>query len=818
MTGCHRSCEMSSDLSSTIEGDLSIGWKVASLSPGIASVRYRALVPLLSLEDSGYRCHLYSKTWHVNLDELDALVIVKSFSADDLLLMHQAVSKGVPVVLDLCDNIFISSYGASFLRTKSSPAALFLEMARMAQAVVVPTETLAGFLKRELGSEVSISVIPDGVENKRLLEMIKSRLKLVAAREKSGVPEKIARYFSILKSRLCDLRSASCTMILRLASKKIIKQLHWRTWAKRAYRILNRIRSLLRDRQRRKNIEAIEGDVDPGSNDCKRILWFGNHGAEHASFGMLDLQLIREPLEKISADVSVELIVISNNKSKYIKHIKQFAIPTRYIEWSADTIEYYLNIADVVVIPNSLDEFSICKSPNRAVLALTHEVPVVATRTPALGALEGCIVLDNFEDGLRQYLANPELSRKHVQKSKEIIQVLYGQTAISAAWGGLLDKVVKNNILTKDSILPEWIFALQLPQDIDLALPILEAASKQNIRCSIWSGIEAVNRWPQLLTAITQSGFPYRILPEQNIRLDTSIFPQTTRVLLSISESNLNPHRFTHQLTLLANRAGLFTATVQHGFENIGLTYSDGVHSIRRISFASQRIYTWGSLENCHPKVPGQTRRKCVPVGCPKPERVATASIMQTLVTNKPLIGIFENLHWHRYSEEYQVFFVESVSRLASTFPNVDFVIKPHNAGMWLTNRSQQECAVLSNLAIIDPMDPGWALVTAPQMLGCLVAVITTPSTVAIDALRQGLPVALVKHGLDLAKYAPLPMIDDFNDWCEFVNQVLDEKTRVELEQRGRELLRRVIMPGDAALRIVEDLVIEVDATGVAHA
>jgi len=308
------------------------------------------------------------------------------------------------------------------------------------------------------------------------------------------------------------------------------------------------------------------------------------------------------------------------------------------------------------------------------------------------------------------------------------------------------------------------------------------------------------------MDAITKAGVPYKVLPDLFARLNSRVFSKEARMLLSISESNLNPHRFTYRLAKIANLAGLCTATVQHGFENIGLTYSDAEQNIRRIKFASNRIYTWAGPGSYHPEIPARTRIKCVPAGCPKPELAPVAEIMKSLPGDRPLIGIFENLHWSRYSEQYRKFFIDSVSQLAQACPEVVFLIKPHGAGRWLTSRYQDKRPQAENLRIIDPADPAWMSVTAPQMLGGLAAVITTPSTVAIDALRQGLPVAVVRYDLELENYRPLPMLDNSDDWSAYVREIMDPNMRASLVVRGRELLERVLIPGNAAQRIVDDL------------
>ena len=56
-------------------------------------------------------------------------------------------------------------------------------------------------------------------------------------------------------------------------------------------------------------------------NNCKTIIWFGNHGAAYGNFGMLNLLDIVEPLIKVSKEINFRLLVVSNNYKKYCKYI-----------------------------------------------------------------------------------------------------------------------------------------------------------------------------------------------------------------------------------------------------------------------------------------------------------------------------------------------------------------------------------------------------------------------------------------------------------------------------------------------------------------
>ena len=53
--------------------------------------------------------------------------------------------------------------------------------------------------------------------------------------------------------------------------------------------------------------------------------------------------------------------------------------------------------------------------------------------------------------------------------------------------------------------------------------------------------------------------------------------------------------------------------------------------------------------------------------------------------------------------------------------------------------------------------------------MGNLRAIISSPSTVAMDGVRQQLPVAVVAHHMTLTNYEPLPLLRANADWDVFV-------------------------------------------------
>jgi small ligand-binding sensory domain FIST len=94
--------------------------------------------------------------------------------------------------------------------------------------------------------------------------------------------------------------------------------------------------------------------------------------------------------------------------------------------------------------------------------------------------------------------------------------------------------------------------------------------------------------------------------------------------------------------------------------------------------------------------------------------------------------------------------------------------------------------------------------------MGHLQAIITSPSTVAIDAARQQLPVAVVAHQLHLANYDPLTLIRSGADWQAFVESALDAASREALVRHGCRFIGRTLLPDGAAERIVIDMMAHV--------
>jgi GT2 family glycosyltransferase len=305
---------------------------------------------------------------------------------------------------------------------------------------------------------------------------------------------------------------------------------------------------------------------------------------------------------------------------------------------------------------------------------------------------------------------------------------------------------------------------IDLVQDAELILPVAHAARAHGgfeVGLVLTDWLDRVA--PAIGARVSEEGFaPTRCSRHALANLQFNNWD----ALLTASESTSPSHRFARALTTRAHASGLATFTMQHGLENIGLTYrGDGEHD-----FASQWIFTWGDPSGLPNWVSETVRSRCIGVGRPEPSS-APHRPLPLSANARPLVGIFENLHWERYDEDYRRQFIADLKTTAIARPDVLFLVRPHPAGRFLANKASANLP--ENFVIADPTRTEWAPITAGDVLSRARAAITTPSTIALDAAKRSLPVAVAAYGLDLEAYAPLPLLAGPSDWSAFLERAL---------------------------------------------
>ncbi len=379
-----------------------IAWKLKTLNPRVASVRYRCLLPLQALAALDHRSVvLEGKEELADFASLDALIFVKSFSQHDAELARQARRHGLAVYLDLCDDIFVVDYRGA---KDDDAAASFREMAGLASAVVTTGPVLAQRIVEQTPG-TPVVVIPDPLETAADTQSLLSWRRAPDAARKGSLAQHLWQ---------ARRRTNRTKKFLRSAAQRFRR----------------------RDPEGGGRSESANGGSPAGA---RRIIWFGNHGGvPYSDYGMLSLLPIATAIGEVASRLPITLLVVSDSLKTYRQHIETLPFPTEYRNWSPIGVFEHIRDSDLCILPNSLDRFSVAKSANRAVLALSLGVPVVATAIPSLEPLRSCLIFDDWKTGMMTYLSDPERAAADVARGQRLIGELYSPAAIAAKWSELL--------------------------------------------------------------------------------------------------------------------------------------------------------------------------------------------------------------------------------------------------------------------------------------------------------------------------------------------------------------------------------------------
>ena len=487
-------------------------WKTQTLNVTMASLRYRCLLPLRYLSQQGISSTICAGGEPPELTpHTQALIFVKSFRDEDVATCEQAYQLGVPVILDLCDNIFIDEYAAD---NDYVPANNFRLMAQRAAAIVTTGEAMKAEVERAIfcekrpekgsgkegekggaiappNSAVPVVVIPDGNEtledikfafrstrwrrlssliqqrvikkvlrstsrtygtlkqrvSKRAYKQGKRQLKVIVFKIKGKTGQKLRRCGLLAPSKNSPQPTASATFSTNhFSSQSPAPEACAPDFLSPDSLFPNHVEA-------KKTVKSKATQPTPwrplpwieAAAGVKTVLWFGNHGAQYGNFGMSNILDVAAALETVGHEQPLRLMVVSNSREKYDRCIAPLPFATNYLPWHPRKIYDYIRASDVVIVPNSQSKYSICKSANRTVLALSQETPVIASCTPALNMFAGCVwpVMqpEDWAQGLRAYLLRPEVSHMHVAQAQRVIAQHLSGEIIAQQWLSLVQAV-----------------------------------------------------------------------------------------------------------------------------------------------------------------------------------------------------------------------------------------------------------------------------------------------------------------------------------------------------------------------------------------
>ncbi|WP_245512816.1 hypothetical protein [Rhizobium sp. BK376] len=353
---------------------------------------------------------------------------------------------------------------------------------------------------------------------------------------------------------------------------------------------------------------------------------------------------------------------------------------------------------------------------------------------------------------------------------------------------------------------------MDLIQDLDVVLPIVERM-RTDRRFAV---TVAITDWlDKISPRVSRELLARSVVPLVITKKDAieGLEPDLGRIgaVITACETNHPAHRVPHAVVRRANNRAIPTYTLQHGLENIGLTYfepypdHDGP-----IEMASSTILTWGPVEKLPAEVNPTMRARCFAVGTPKPQQPPRVELPLQSQTG-PVVAVFENLHWERYTDSYRETFIRDLRQVAAARPEMTFLLKPHHAGRYLAKNKHLLADAPSNIVLADPTVSPWEHYTAGAIIGSVDAVITTPSTVALDAAGATCPVAVVGYGMTLPVYEPLPILTDAGSWLSFIDGVRVGSS--ELQCRMKEFRMRHVIEGDAVGHILDKIAADVGRT-----
>jgi hypothetical protein len=331
---------------------------------------------------------------------------------------------------------------------------------------------------------------------------------------------------------------------------------------------------------------------------------------------------------------------------------------------------------------------------------------------------------------------------------------------------------------------------IDLTQDIDVLLPVILAlragdALTATVRVSRWLERES----PRTGALLRACGIPFAYVRRHEVVEGRAPSLRGIAAVIAASESSCAAHAAGHALALRAQAAGLRTYVVQHGLENVGLI---GVEA-GAASFASGTVFCWFPDAATPETMPSETRAKLAHVGRPEPPGgwagPPTAQAFD--------LGVFENLHWDRYSDADRTAFRAGLAATAQALPGARILLRPHPAGAWADGLGH-ELARFGNITAAPAAQTRRDLMGALEILKGIKRVITTPSTIALDAALIGRPTALAVDGGGL--YSPLAVLTSPEDWVRFASSDDTDGETLDLFRS------RVLVPGDGAARIAERL------------
>ncbi|RYG37488.1 MAG: hypothetical protein EON93_03535 [Burkholderiales bacterium] len=811
---------------------MKLGWYVQVRKLDVASVRFRCLHMAAALQGSGVESVILddAASMLAALPELDAVILVKRMDTSIIDIASAAKDNRKAVLMDFCDDVLAAEYRAN---ARELNRAVFRGVLPLLDAIVTTGPGMTARLREYGYSLPPVVEIPDVAETKQVVAETEAFARALHGPSHSAPAPQPAVDTRETKEALSEgERVLAKVTQRRTIPQKIFRAIRHPLWtadrlhqvltarisvpdrkgpalmAERALRAgIGRTNSYLRSLFKRQG-EAPE-EMNAAAKPAKvrerkektdsrpRIVWFGNHGAPHSTFGMLSLLPVAESLKIAYARQPFVLELVSNNREKFDGFITHLGVPCVYTPWTLEGVYQAIDRATLALLTSGDDSFCDVKSANRALQALGCGKPVVSPPSISLAPLANFVIQGDVGDGIVRYLEAPHLRETHVVSARNVIARDYSFAAVAKSYLAILDKAIRSArrrpaIARVGAPTPRLLFLMDLAQDLAVVRPLLLEARAKGAEAMVLTTPRAGKKTPGLTDFLAREKIIPTMVTEEELGRGDARWLRAADIVVMAAESSLSAHRVAHALAGLARRHATPTVSLQHGLEVEGLTIRSDSDPVR---FNSDIIFTWAAPDALPEWLDPDIRRRCMGLG----RSWKVPGFQQNL--GGSTIGVFENLHWDRYTREYRRAFVDDLLRVADQLKERTFVIHTHPAGLWFRKHGPQ--ALPDNMLVATPK--GEAL----QVLARSHCIITTPSTIALDAAQIGRPVAVTHYDLDTVDtYNPLQKLQGSDDWVRFITDPANPMAR----DAQQTFLNRVCRPGDATDSILTEIVSRVHA------
>src|SRR5688572_3497675 len=337
-----------------------------------------------------------------------------------------------------------------------------------------------------------------------------------------------------------------------------------------------------------------------GQTGRKRIVWFGAGRRPSSEGGVAELLLAACDLADLAEEMPIQLEIVGRSPRAARRFLKQLPVPITFYRYAPWRVRQRLRRADLCLLPTGGDARSLGRSPRRAGLASALGAPAVA------GAPKSAML-----PAMRAALTN----RTHRSEQE------HDARSVTAAWRQAIETAAAQRgpggIVPRAASKLRVLLLLQQFQDIDLIVPVAEAASAQpdiEVRVAVLSKI-AVPASRRLRT-LCGNGAQIEFWQGADL-LGNRIASERLAVDVAVTASEGPGVGARHARAFVAasRAAGARALSLQHGVDNGGLTFGPRLHTN---AFMADMILTWGAAHRLTDAAAPEVREKAVAVGCPK--------------------------------------------------------------------------------------------------------------------------------------------------------------------------------------------------------